>query len=61
VLGGTTPNRVWGFDSEEVDLVGEFSTPIGTQTEAEIGFVARTTTKNKNKGKIWRFPTRKSP
>jgi hypothetical protein len=44
VLAGSTPNRVCGVDSEEVDRFEEFSTPIGTQTEAEFGFVAITTT-----------------
>jgi hypothetical protein len=49
VLGGTTPNRVYGFDSEEIDLLGEFSTRIGTQTEAEIGCVASTRPKTRMK------------
>jgi hypothetical protein len=53
VLGGITPNRVCGVDSEEVDWwFEEFLTPIGTQTEAEIGCVASTTTENKNKGNL---------
>jgi hypothetical protein len=52
VLAGITPNRACEVDSEESDGFDEFSTPLGTQTEAEIGCVAGTSTEKKKKANL---------
>jgi hypothetical protein len=52
VLAGTTPDRVCGVDSEEVDRLDDFSTPIGAQIEGGIGCAASTTTENTNEGNL---------
>ena len=52
VLAGNIQNSVCEVDSDESDGIEDFSTPIGTQTEAEIGGVASTPAENKKKANL---------